>query len=142
MLLERSASFMGTRCYSAAHLTSRELTSTAETRRLVGLGLGSAMARAPDWFFKLPSSIQAKFLAVWEGRKTELLTLEECRMVVRTIQIMMLLQPATRAKFEVNLNRLAGLARGKRRRARTTSNMMILAAVARAACDLTPPPPS
>jgi hypothetical protein len=77
-----------------------------------------ALAYSSRFSDRLPPEIQAKFVAVREGRKADLLTLEECRTVVRTLRIMILLQPDQAAKLEVNLKRFAALARVKRKRAR------------------------
>jgi hypothetical protein len=70
------------------------------------------------WMSRLPPEIQAKFAAYREGRKSELLTLEECRTIVRTLRVMILLRPECETELAISLKRFAGLARMKRKRAR------------------------
>jgi hypothetical protein len=71
-----------------------------------------------NWISRLPPEIQAKFAAYREHRKSELLTFEECRTIVRTLHIIVLLRPEREAELAISLKRFAGLARMKRKRAR------------------------
>lgn len=65
---------------------------------------------------KLPPEIQAKFAAIRARQRSVSLTYEECRTVVRTLRVMILMEPHREAELEVNLNRIAKLARFKRKR--------------------------
>ena len=70
-----------------------------------------------NWLSHLPPEILAKFAAYRAGQKSVLLTLEECRAVVRTLRITILLHPECEAELGIQLKRFAGLARMKRKRA-------------------------
>jgi hypothetical protein len=74
------------------------------------------------WSFRLPPHIRAKFAAVKQGREFQPLTLEECRTVVRTLRIAILLEPHREAELGISVKRFVGLARHKRKREREKSN--------------------
>jgi len=68
------------------------------------------------WTPKLSPELQAKLAAVRQGERSVSLTYEEYRAIVRTIRVMILMEPHREAELGVNLNRFAKLGRYKRKR--------------------------
>ena len=69
-----------------------------------------------DLYSRLPSHITSKMKALASGNSRETLSLDECRTIIRTLQVMILMQPPNVEALKLALRRFSGLERLKRNR--------------------------